>query len=172
MQVEKVTPCTSTVVRRREAPLSVPMFGLDKTWQIDERLETDAFLIASDGAFQTRLMNDSRWPWIIVVPIVHDAVDIEDYQRGGMAALMGHLADISKTLKEMDVATSTNVATIGNIVKQMHWHVVGRNEGDPNWPNPVWGFEERVPYSKRTADEFIEQYKAARKRSVSILNRH
>lgn len=147
------------------------MFGLEKTWQLDPRLEQDTVLIDSDDTFQTRLMNDRRWPWIIVVPIKPGAQEIEDYHAGGMGALMIHLANISKTLKEMGIATSTNVASIGNIVTQMHWHVVGRNEGDANWPNPVWGFGEREAYSGEQAELFIENYNAARKRALPLLSR-
>ncbi|MGB7288061.1 MAG: HIT domain-containing protein [Salaquimonas sp.] len=137
------------------------MNWLSKTFALDPRLEKDTILISSDGAWQTRLMNDKRWPWIIVVPVMHDLEDIDDYQRGAHEPLMQHLADISLTLKDLGLCTSTNVASIGNVVKQMHWHVVGRSEGDPNWPAPVWGFEKAIPYSKTETEHFISDFKKA-----------
>lgn len=147
------------------------MFGLSKTWELDPRLDQDTFLINSSGSWQTFLMNDQRWPWIIVVPVKGDVQDIDDYHVGGQEPLIGHLADISRTLKAMKVADSTNVATLGNIVKQLHWHVVGRSEGDSNWPNPVWGFGEREPYTSQDADAFIDRFQSAYHENVSLLKR-
>ena len=121
--------------------------------------------------FITRLMDDRRWPWIIVVPQIPDASDIDDIHRGGLESIVGHLADISKTLKEMGVADSTNVATLGNMVTQMHWHVVGRREEDPNWPGPVWGYGEREPYQQKETKQFIDEFGAAWKRAVPLLRR-
>ena len=91
------------------------------------------------------------------MPVGSAFVDIEDLESGAYAGLMQHLAGISKTLKAMGVATSSNVATIGNIVTQMHWHVIGRNEGDPNWPGPVWGFGQREPYTAEEARALMNQ---------------
>ncbi len=147
------------------------MFGLSKTFVLDRRLEADTIAISGQSPFLTRLMNDRRWPWIIVVPQVPDAADIEDLGHGGLDPLISHLADISKTLKEMGVADSTNVATLGNVVTQMHWHVVGRREGDPNWPGPVWGYGERKPYLEDEAKRFVDEFNEAWKRAVPLLRR-
>ena len=132
-----------------------------KEWALDGRLEGDTFLIAANEAWQTRLMNDRRWPWVIVVPVGAGAEDIEDLDAGSLGALVQHLARISAALKAMKVCTSTNVATLGNVVKQMHWHVVGRSEGDANWPAPVWGFEKALPYGRQDADRFISDLRKA-----------
>ena len=148
------------------------MFGLNKTWKLDPRLESDSFLIDSNGVYQTRLMNDQRWPWLMIIPIVHDAKDIDDLPGGMWEPLMQYLADVSRTLKAMGGCTSTNVATLSNIVTQLHWHVVGRSHGDPNWPGPVWGFEDRQPYSSHEAKKFIDDYTIARKQTVSWIKRY
>lgn len=135
--------------------------GAMAPWKLDPRLENDTMLIASGDAWQTRLMNDNRWPWIIVVPHAGDVQDIDDVQQDKLAALSDYLADISRALKKMGVCTSTNVATLGNVVTQMHWHVVGRREGDANWPEPVWGFETPLPYGKEEAEAFIDSFRKA-----------
>ncbi|MCB1421559.1 MAG: HIT family protein [Nitratireductor sp.] len=132
-----------------------------KTRTLDSRLEKDTIPIASSDAWQTRLMNDSRWPWIIVVPVLPGISDIDDYPPGGLGPLVNYLSEISAALKEMGVCTSTNVATLGNVVTQMHWHVVGRREDDANWPGPVWGFETALPYGKEEAETFIDSFRKA-----------
>lgn len=135
---------------------------LTQTWSLDSRLEADTLLIGlEESEWQTRLMNDNRWPWIIVIPAHAGVEDIEDYPLEKQTALMAHLAEISTALKAMDICTSTNVASLGNVVKQMHWHVVGRREGDPNWPAPVWGFETAIAYGKQEAVSFISRFREA-----------
>lgn len=135
------------------------MVDLSKTWSLDPRLERDTIPISTVGSWQTRLMNDKRWPWLVVIPKRVGAADIEDLPNNGYNGLIAHLRELSINLKKLKLCTSTNVATIGNIVTQMHWHVVGRNEGDPNWPGPVWGYEKPVPYGREEADAFIAELK-------------
>lgn len=132
---------------------------ISKPGSLDPRLERDTLPIISANAWQTRLMNDRRWPWVIVVPSMPGITDIDDYPPGGLGPVADHLAEISAALKEMGVCTSTNVATLGNVVTQMHWHVVGRREGDTNWPGPVWGYETPVAYGKEEAETFIESFR-------------
>jgi len=132
-----------------------------ENWKLDDRLAEDTLVIEQSAAWWTLLMNDQRWPWIIVVPTVHDAFDTDDLSNDELGELMAHLSKVSKALKTMNVCTSTNVATLSNVVKQMHWHVVGRKEGDPNWPAPVWGFEKALPYGKDEAAYFITNFQKA-----------
>jgi diadenosine tetraphosphate (Ap4A) HIT family hydrolase len=149
------------VLLHRITKVTFKMKNLNTAWTLDDRLEKDTILIYSGSQCQIRLMNDKRWPWIIVVPTGHDLVDIDDYQKSDLNPIMMVLHDISGTLKAMNLCQSTNVGTLGNVVKQMHWHVVGRSEDDPNWPAPVWGFEKPVPYGKDEADQFIHFFKKA-----------
>ena len=147
------------------------MFGLGKTFTLDPRIAADTIAIPGTRPFKPLLMNDKRWPWIIIVPEFPDARDIEDIHHGGLEPIIGMLADVSKTLKEMNVCDSTNVGTLGNVVTQMHWHVVGRREGDPNWPGPVWGYGERFPYTSDEAKDFIDGFNAAWIRAIPFLRR-
>jgi len=129
--------------------------------EINARLIADTLFIGTNGVFQTRLMNDSRWPWIIVIPLRAGIEDIDDHTEEELREMSVALHEFSATLKAMGACTSTNVATLGNVVKQMHWHVVGRCEDDPNWPGPVWGFEKPVPYGREEAEAFISGFKKA-----------
>jgi len=147
------------------------MLALGKTFTLDPRLNADTIPIPGTRSFKLLLMNDKRWPWIILVPEFPDARDIEDVDHGGLEPVIGMLADLSRTLKEMGVCDSTNVATLSNVVTQLHWHVVGRREGDPNWPGPVWGYGKPVPYSPEEAQDFIDGFNAAWKRAIPSLRR-
>ncbi len=137
-----------------------------KPFNLDARLSADTFLLRRDDDFQTLLMNDNRWPWIIVVPCMADMEDIDDLPHQQRDALFRYAALLSQTLKAMDVAESTNVATLGNAVRQFHLHVVGRNSGDPNWPGPVWGFETARSYDVSASAKFIDDFNLALKKLV------
>lgn len=152
------------------------MFGLDKTWQLDSRLEKDSIFIRSRDVWQIRLINDKRWPWIIIVPLVHDAVDLEDIGFGLLAPMFQEASRISRTLKVMEFdgtpkITKTNVATIGNIVNQFHLHIVGRHDADPNWPNSVWGYGDRKPYTAQESRDFIANFEESWKQTLSLWER-
>jgi diadenosine tetraphosphate (Ap4A) HIT family hydrolase len=121
-------------------------------FKLDERLARDSIPVTRIGLCELRLIDDCRWPWLILVP-----------QRPGIEELF-QLAPLDQTMatfetnlvaemfKTLTGAEKINVAAIGNMVRQLHVHVVARYEGDANWPAPVWGFGERQPYTdaKRT----------------------
>lgn len=135
--------------------------NLSKTWTLDPRLEKDTLPVKSDAFMHIRLMNDSRWPWLVLVPVLHDVADVDDVPRGNFLALGSYLHEASAALKRMNVCESTNVASIGNMVSQMHWHVIGRRQGDANWPGTVWNFGDPAPYQAEEAQEFIDSFKKA-----------
>ena len=123
------------------------MFELSKTWQIDPRLNADTFLISETEARAVLLLNDKRWPWIIIVPKVPEAEELHDLNPIRRGVEMDCAATIGNELKTLTGCEKINVATIGNIVRQLHIHIIARSTDDPNWPGPVWGFGERQTYS-------------------------
>lgn len=147
------------------------MSRLSQSWSIDPRLEADTRYLWSFGDFQFRMMTaDKRWPWIILVPMVVGAEDLDDLSFPQIEALLGVASDVSRTLKAMGSA-STNVATLGNVVAQFHLHVVGRTDGDPGWPGPVWGHGEAVPFTAGEADAFATAFSQAWTETVPLLRR-
>ncbi|MEZ5667692.1 MAG: HIT family protein [Alphaproteobacteria bacterium] len=96
---------------------------------------------------QVRLMDDARYPWLLLVPERDGAVDLHDLDAAdcGLLALEARLC--SQALAELFDLAKTNVATLGNMVPQMHVHVIGRRRDDPAWPGPVWGVGTAVPYA-------------------------
>ncbi|MEE9376112.1 MAG: HIT family protein [Rhizobiaceae bacterium] len=129
------------------------MFGLNKTWQLEARLKADTFPICNFGECSILLMNDQRWPWIIIVPQVPDCEELHELSNGQVDNLMTITSNAGENLKKFARAEKINTAALGNIVRQLHIHVVARSVGDPDWPAPVWGYEntERYPVAKGLA---------------------
>jgi diadenosine tetraphosphate (Ap4A) HIT family hydrolase len=118
-----------------------------QAFELDSRLGSDSAFIANIGLCQLRLMNDSRWPWLILVPQRPDISELFDLTPLDQAMLTFETNSVAELLKTAKQPVKINVAAIGNIVRQLHVHIIARYVDDANWPGPVWGFGERVPYS-------------------------
>ncbi len=116
---------------------------------LDDRLGRDSVSILKLDLCDLRLARDSRWPWLILVPQRPDASEIFDLTPHDQAALALEQVTVAVALKKATDADKINIAAIGNIVRQLHVHVVARNENDPNWPGPIWGFGQSVPYDEK-----------------------
>lgn len=130
-------------------------------FQLDERLAADTIAVLSLGLCSLRIMNDSRWPWLLLVPIRHGIRELFELTPLDQAVLTFETALVSETLSKMTSCHKLNVGALGNVVPQLHVHVVARNEGDANWPRPVWGFGSKVPYKDGAADQFIDRLRAS-----------
>ena len=119
------------------------------------RLAADAIFIADWPLSRVLLMNDSRFPWIILVPRRNEAIEIYDLVPADRNSLMDDISRASAALKEVSSATKINVGALGNLVPQLHVHVVARNPGDAAWPGPVWGQGRAVPYDHLTCTELL-----------------
>jgi diadenosine tetraphosphate (Ap4A) HIT family hydrolase len=115
-------------------------------FDIDERLERDGLLIATLGLCQLRINNDRRWPWMVLVPQRDGVSEIFDLTPLDQAMLTFETNMVASALKKATGATKINVGALGNIVRQLHVHVIARSEGDANWPGPVWGFGTAEPW--------------------------
>ncbi|KRG45445.1 diadenosine tetraphosphate hydrolase [Stenotrophomonas pictorum JCM 9942] len=108
-------------------------------FELDSRLATDSVLIADGPLSQIRLMNDDRFPWIVLVPRVANASEWIDLDGGQQRLLLAEINQISQHLRQKPNVTKINIGALGNIVRQLHIHLIGRNENDAAWPGPVWG---------------------------------
>ncbi len=102
------------------------------------------------------LMNDNRFPWIILVPQIPDLREIHDLPPVEQIQLMGEIAHMSSEMQKAWGADKTNVATLGNMVPQLHVHIIMRYEGDAAWPGPVWGAGTPQPYDEAEAAQTLE----------------
>jgi diadenosine tetraphosphate (Ap4A) HIT family hydrolase len=115
------------------------------TFQLYLRLAADTSFIADWPLCRVLLMNDARYFWLVLVPRQDGLTEITDMTPEGRAQLMEETARAGRIIKAAGAA-KLNLGALGNVVPQLHVHVVGRNPGDPAWPGPVWGHSPAVPY--------------------------
>lgn len=115
-------------------------------FQLHEQLEKDAPAVCDLPLSRLLLFNDARFPWFILVPRIEGAREIYSLSRDARAILMEEIALASVVLERLFKPDKFNVGALGNIVEQLHVHVVGRFKSDAAWPGPVWGFPGMEPY--------------------------
>ena len=104
---------------------------------LDTRLQEDSVEVGNLDLCTVRLMDDARYPWLILVPRVADIVEIHELGDGAQAQLWREVTDTGRVLTGIYHADKLNVAALGNVVPQLHVHVIARVAGDPAWPGPV-----------------------------------
>lgn len=119
---------------------------------LDSRLANDCHVLGRLDLSLLCLMNNSLIPWFIVVPRT-DKTELTDLSEVDQARLLKEINIISAFLKNNFPVTKLNIAAIGNIVSQLHIHIVGRQPSDICWPGVVWGISEKQNYS---SDKIIE----------------
>lgn len=130
-----------------------------ENFTLDPTLESDTITLGEFDLSQLLLMNNSLVPWFILVPKL-DARELYELDADQQLMLWTEINTISEFLKEELQVDKINVAAIGNIVPQLHVHVVGRNKDDFAWPAPVWGKDEREEYE---SDKLEDLYKILQK---------
>ncbi|MBW8310640.1 MAG: HIT family protein [Rhizobium sp.] len=115
-------------------------------FELDPRLAGDTLLVADGPLSQLRLMDDARFPWLVLVPRVPGAVEWLDLPGDQQRLLLAELNLAGRLLRGLGPVHKLNVGALGNVVRQLHVHVVARREGDAAWPGPVWGAGARQPY--------------------------
>ena len=108
-------------------------------FELDPRLAQDSLLLAQGPLSQLRLMDDLRFPWLVLVPRLPGASEWLDLELPQQQVLLEELNAAGTALRSWAPCDKLNIGALGNIVRQLHVHLVGRREGDAAWPGPVWG---------------------------------
>ena len=116
------------------------------TFSLHPKLAEDSLPIVALALCDVRLMNDRRFPWCIVVPRLQNLRELHDVPDAQQAGLFAEIVATSRALDRVAGAEKINVAALGNIVAQLHVHVIARFSHDAAWPAPVWGFGSAEPY--------------------------
>ena len=122
------------------------------TFTLHPQLEKDTLPLAELPLCALRLMNDNQYPWVILIPRRQAIRDITDLEPADLDLLWPELARVEAALKAVTNAEKMNVAALGNMVPQLHVHVIARFRADPAWPKPVWGQHPAVPYPPTAAE--------------------
>lgn len=103
------------------------------------QIAADTFPVTELQLSSARLMRDANYPWLLLVPRITYAIDVVDMTAGDRALLVDEIVKASAALRATVPCDKLNVATLGNVVAQMHVHVIARRRDDVSWPKPVWG---------------------------------
>ncbi len=126
---------------------------------LDRRLERDTEPLMWLGLCELRVMNDSRWPWVVLIPQRPGIEEIHDLTPLDQAMLTFETAMVGQAVKTATGCRKINVGALGNVVPQLHVHVIARDEGDPFWPGPVWGNGPALPWRREDLHRFVDRVK-------------
>ena len=123
-------------------------------WQLHPQLASDTHPLAQFRLCELRLMDDTNYPWLVLVPRVAGAQELIDLRGTERHLLSDEIDEAARALRAVFRPHKLNVAALGNIVSQLHVHVIARFEDDPAWPAPVWG---RVAARPHTPEQLVDR---------------
>lgn len=129
-------------------------------FKLDQRLEDTGFCVGDLDLCRVILVNNSLFPWIILVPKRPNTTEIIDLTHSEQAVLMQEIAKASTVIRTLFSPDKLNVAALGNVVPQLHVHIVARFKEDAAWPNTVFGYNTQK-YSAPQAEKLIADLKKA-----------
>jgi diadenosine tetraphosphate (Ap4A) HIT family hydrolase len=124
-------------------------------WELDPLIARDTVPVGDMPLCQVLLIKDANYPWLLLVPRRDKAVEITDLDMIEQAQFMTEIAHVSRTLKALTSCDKINVAALGNVVAQLHVHVIARSRGDAAWPKPVWNAVPPREYEKAKLDKLL-----------------
>lgn len=124
-------------------------------FSLDPQLARDCFELAESDTSLLLLMNNVLVPWFILVPKTHET-ELHALDTVTQAALLKEINLLAGNVKTVFAVDKLNIAAIGNVVQQLHVHVIGRRQTDFCWPNVVWGRSEREPYTPAAITELVQ----------------
>lgn len=127
---------------------------------LHERLEADTLAVIELSLCSVRLMRDASYAWLVLIPR-RAATEIVDLAAADQQQLMSEIARASAVLRATVPCDKLNVAALGNVVAQLHVHVIARRHDDPAWPRPVWGAVPAAAYGEGEAEALARQLAAA-----------
>lgn len=130
-------------------------------FKLDTRLETSSVFIADLKLCHVRLSTNGAFPWIMLMPRVPDIVEILDLSGEDQDRLWDEILFASNIMKKIYKPKKLNVANLGNVVPQLHVHVVARYEEDKAWPGPIWNSGVKEEYDAAELEKMIKQLQAA-----------
>lgn len=129
-------------------------------FELDPRLATDTVCVADWNLCRVLLMDDARFPWLILVPRKPGLVELVDLDDDERTELVRETDRAMRRLRSVTLCDKLNLGALGNVVRQLHVHVVARREGDAAWPGPVWGAGVPQRYEPAVRNALVERLRA------------
>jgi len=130
-----------------------------RDFSLDPRLAADSVFVADGPLSQVRLMNDARFPWLLLVPRLADASEWIELDGAQQRLLLAEVNQVGQLLRARPGVEKLNIGALGNSVRQLHVHLVGRHTGDPAW-RPVWGSGTPQRHSAQALEQQLSHWRA------------
>ncbi|MEE1888457.1 HIT family protein [Pseudomonas carassii] len=127
---------------------------------LDSRLQEDSLVLGDLPLCRLLLSKDANYPWFILVPRRADITEVFELDEADQQQLWVETTALAEVLKDAFAADKMNVAALGNVVSQLHMHVIVRRQGDAAWPAPVWGKVPAIGYTQEQVDGIRQQVRA------------
>jgi len=127
----------------------------ESAWSLHERLKQDTIDIGDLPLSRVLVIKDAHYPWLLLVPRRSEIVEIIDLGEVEQAQLMTEISRVARALKEITRCDKLNIAALGNVVPQLHVHIIARRTGDAAWPRPVWGVMPPLAHDAEEVQTFI-----------------
>ena len=127
----------------------------ESAWSLHPQLKQDTIDIGDLPLSKVLVIKDANYPWLLLVPRRAEKVEIIDLDEVEQAQLMAEVSRAAKALKEITKCDKLNIAALGNVVPQLHVHVIARRTADAAWPRPVWGVVPPLAHDATEVQHFI-----------------
>lgn len=132
----------------------------NKIFELNERLAADSILIKNLNLCELRLMKDGELDWFILVPRRADIIEVTDLEEEDVTLLWNEIQVVTRALKAYAKLDKVNIGMIGNIVSQLHIHIIGRKKDDRAWPNVIWGTKASLDFDESKLTFWKSKFKA------------
>src|ERR1700761_3888302 len=127
----------------------------DSAWSLNAQLKKDTIDIGDLPLSRVLVIKDANYPWLLLVPRRPQVVEIIDLDEVEQAQLMTEISRVARALKAITKCDKLNIAALGNMVPQLHVHVIARRSTDAAWPRPVWGVADALAHEAQEVQNFI-----------------
>jgi diadenosine tetraphosphate (Ap4A) HIT family hydrolase len=124
-------------------------------WSLNPQLERDTINIGDLPLSRVLVIKDANYPWLLLVPRRVDTVEILDLSEVEQAQLMTEINRVARALQDVTKPDKLNIAALGNVVPQLHVHIIARRSSDAAWPRPVWGVVPALTHDPQEVEAFI-----------------
>ncbi len=129
-------------------------------WALHPQLERDTLAVGDLPLCRVLIIRDANYPWLLLVPRRPEIVEILDLDEVEQAQLMVEITRVARALREITKCDKLNIAALGNVVPQLHVHIIARRRTDAAWPKPVWGAAEPLPFDPDALEDFRKAVRA------------